>query len=380
MKKTKVLLIILLTVFISAISFSNINAHSIDLDPNNLISFPYMVFNGKVSITIKSSEEGYSLYYQTVEIPNATYSQIEKIRNDGEEELNVIDAELDNLKEEADNLKTIYNEAAEAYKNATEEQKEQAKEEYDIARENYQNKVTEYNNKTNEYNTKVEEVNAKVKELTPTYVEDNWAKAEEDDTFTIDLSKFSGEKVFAIWVKLVSADGTVSYDESIYTMSGTKPEEVKVESISLSETTLEITEGNSYTITATIKPTDATNKEVVWSSDNEKVAKVENGKITAIAEGTATITATTEDGDYTATCKVTVSKKTTDAPSTDDSKKDETDVEDKNVEDTDTEDTTTAKDKLPQTGSTSYIIVLSILIIAAIGFIAYKKIQYLNFK
>ena len=53
---------------------------------------------------------------------------------------------------------------------------------------------------------------------------------------------------------------------------------------------------------------DATDKTVVWSSSDEKIAKVENGKVTAVAEGEAVITV--KAGDKTATCKVTVVKDT----------------------------------------------------------------------
>lgn len=76
-------------------------------------------------------------------------------------------------------------------------------------------------------------------------------------------------------------------------------------SLNKTETTLEV--GDTETLTATVVPDGATNQNVSWSSDDEDVATVDsNGKITAVAEGSATITVTTEDGSYTATCAVTV--------------------------------------------------------------------------
>ena len=81
---------------------------------------------------------------------------------------------------------------------------------------------------------------------------------------------------------------------------------VAVTSISLDQTSLEMTEGEEISLTATVKPDNATDKAVTWTSDKTDVATVEDGKITAVKEGTATITA--KAGDKTATCKVTVKK------------------------------------------------------------------------
>ena len=79
-----------------------------------------------------------------------------------------------------------------------------------------------------------------------------------------------------------------------------------VESVSLDKTNITLTEGDSKTLTATVYPDNATNKNVSWSSSDESVAAVSNGTVTALKAGTATITVTTEDGGKTATCQVTV--------------------------------------------------------------------------
>ena len=82
---------------------------------------------------------------------------------------------------------------------------------------------------------------------------------------------------------------------------------VAVESITLDKSSLELNEGETATLVATVKPDNATNKTVTWSSSRTSVATVDaNGKVTAVAEGTATITA--QAGDKTATCTVTVKK------------------------------------------------------------------------
>ena len=85
---------------------------------------------------------------------------------------------------------------------------------------------------------------------------------------------------------------------------------VPVTSVSLDRTTLTMTEGDTQTLTATVKPDNATDKTVTWSSSNTAVATVDGGKVTAVAPGTATITA--KAGDKTATCAVTVNQKIVD--------------------------------------------------------------------
>lgn len=68
-----------------------------------------------------------------------------------------------------------------------------------------------------------------------------------------------------------------------------------VESLSLSETSLTMTVGDSKTLTATVEPDTATNKDVTWSSSADSVATVVDGTVTAVAAGSATITATSVD-------------------------------------------------------------------------------------
>jgi hypothetical protein len=87
-------------------------------------------------------------------------------------------------------------------------------------------------------------------------------------------------------------------------------EEIKVSNVALDRTALPLAIGDdgvpTATLKATVTPAGAKNKAVRWSSGNTAVATVDGGVVTAVAAGTATITATTEDGGKTATCTVTV--------------------------------------------------------------------------
>ncbi len=87
---------------------------------------------------------------------------------------------------------------------------------------------------------------------------------------------------------------------------------VPVAAVSISPASLTLDEGQTGQLTKTVSPDDATDKSVTWSSDNTSVANVdENGLVTAVSEGNATITATTNDGGYTATCEIEVNAPTT---------------------------------------------------------------------
>lgn len=81
---------------------------------------------------------------------------------------------------------------------------------------------------------------------------------------------------------------------------------VPVQSVGLNKTELALEVGKTGTLEAKVEPSDATNKNVTWSSSNPEVATVDNGVVTAVSAGEAIITVTTEDGGKTATCKVTV--------------------------------------------------------------------------
>lgn len=104
---------------------------------------------------------------------------------------------------------------------------------------------------------------------------------------------------YQIWAK---TEGNTYYSEKkTFATTGNTP----ISSISLSVTNKTINAGDQFTNSVTIAPSYANNKAVSWSSSNSSVARVSNGVITGVAEGTAVITASTVDGKK-ASCNVQV--------------------------------------------------------------------------
>lgn len=82
----------------------------------------------------------------------------------------------------------------------------------------------------------------------------------------------------------------------------------EVTAIKLNKSTITLSTGETINLIATITPIIASNKTITWSSSNNDVATVENGKVTAVSKGSATITATTKDGPS-AVCSIAVVNK-----------------------------------------------------------------------
>ncbi len=108
----------------------------------------------------------------------------------------------------------------------------------------------------------------------------------------------------------LNTNGKLTVDGGTLTQNGTVTGDIiyKVTGVSLDKTNLNLNlnPGKEGTLIATITPDNATNQNVTWESSDTKVVTVDNGLVTAVAEGTATITVTTEDGNKTATCTVIV--------------------------------------------------------------------------
>ena len=135
--------------------------------------------------------------------------------------------------------------------------------------------------------------------------------AEENNRVTITPTPAPGYEVETITVTKAD-DSNVSVNaNNQFTMPGEAVtvsvtfREVPVTGVSLNATEIDLTVGNTETLIATVTPDNA-NRNVTWSSSDDTVATVDNGVVTAVAPGTATITATTADGRFEDTCDVTV--------------------------------------------------------------------------
>lgn len=124
-------------------------------------------------------------------------------------------------------------------------------------------------------------------------VDDNSAFEEKNVGITIDTC-FDNEDMDEHNVNVVSAKVKV------------EKKKIAVTGVALNKTTLSMKDGETATLTATVAPADAVNKNITWTSDNTEVAIVENGTVKALKTGTAKITVSTEDGSKTAVCTVTV--------------------------------------------------------------------------
>ena len=106
-------------------------------------------------------------------------------------------------------------------------------------------------------------------------------------------------------ISVTTSDGAKSASCVVYVTNQVSPT-VKVTGVSLNKNSISLNTGSSYSLVATVSPSNATNKNITWTSSNTSVATVSNGVVTAKKAGTSTITVTTNDGNKKATCTVTV--------------------------------------------------------------------------
>ncbi len=153
---------------------------------------------------------------------------------------------------------------------------------------------------------KVEQSEKLTAKVTPALASDQkitWSSSDESIATVDGEGNVTGIAVGKAIITATSANGkTATCEVSVATNV------ISVESVEISEATLALKEGDSATLTATVSPDDATNKNITWTSSDNAIATVDaTGKVTAVKAGKATITATTSNPNVTATCEVTVS-------------------------------------------------------------------------
>ena len=130
----------------------------------------------------------------------------------------------------------------------------------------------------------------------------SWSSDDEDIAVVDQTGKVLGVSEGSATITVTTTDGgkTATCEVTV--------EVVDVTGVTLDQNTLAMDVGDAdVTLTATVAPTNATDKSVSWESDDDSVATVTNGVVHAVAAGTATITVKTTDGTFTDTCAVTVS-------------------------------------------------------------------------
>jgi len=137
------------------------------------------------------------------------------------------------------------------------------------------------------------------------------ASAAEDAIITLTATPSTGY-TFTSWTVKDAGDNTITVTDNQFTMPASNVTvtatftAIAVTGVTLNKTSTSISVGETETLTATVAPANALNKEITWTSSNTSVATVSEGVVTAVAAGSATITVTTTDGNFTATCAVTV--------------------------------------------------------------------------
>ena len=122
---------------------------------------------------------------------------------------------------------------------------------------------------------------------------------------TVEDGQVHGVGVGGAYIIVFTAEGKKKAECKVFVT----PDFIKVKSVKLDKTSLELVEEETATLTATVEPDNATDPSVIWTSSNSSVAKVSDGTVTAVAAGEATITVTTNNGGYSASCNVTVEPK-----------------------------------------------------------------------
>lgn len=140
-----------------------------------------------------------------------------------------------------------------------------------------------------------------VKYIVRKYVNNNYVDIATTTNTYYDDTNLKAGNTYAYYVQVRDNDN--NYLTSTFDASAVL--EILPNKISLNRTEMPMSIGDTVQLTGTVSPDNATNKNIVWESSNSNIATVSNGKVTAVAEGTANITAITSNGIKTS-CSITV--------------------------------------------------------------------------
>ena len=151
---------------------------------------------------------------------------------------------------------------------------------------------------------KTEALIATVKPDNATNKKINWSSTDES-VATVENGVIEGKKVGKAIVRVTTDDGEKTASCAV-TVKNAETPHVSVESVNLNKNSITIEKGTTEVLIATVKPDNATNKKINWSSTDESIATVQNGVIEGKKAGKTLITVTTDDGEKMAICEVTV--------------------------------------------------------------------------
>ena len=286
--KKKLILSVVLIIF-CFFTFSNlysVGAFSGELDPEGYITFPQKIEiqngRGRGIIALSSEASGYTTSYQKVDI---TKSEFDNIVAKNDEATKYQEETQKSLDEEAQNVKKLQEEYEILNNSGTAEENE-IKEAYD----KYSKAYDDYQKSLDEANANLEKLTKEFNELLPDYT-NTWQTTTNID---LDLTDYSGDIYFALWVRITNGTNTY-YDMSVYSTT------IQEEEITISKNSANIKVGENLKLTAT----SSKNSEITWISSNNSVATVtKEGLVKGIKEGQAIITA--KGSEKSTTCTVTV--------------------------------------------------------------------------
>lgn len=287
-KKICVVLALVLAILMLASNLTFAKPSYSELDPNSWITLPMMITGKTAHITVSSSAGAYTLYYQIQYLTDTQFSSFETKQR-------TLKTELEKKKEAAETKTAELNTIIDQYNKEQQENgtvSEATKQAYAIAKAAAEAAVKDYRDYA-------EAAQEEIMAIIPDFVEADWTQST-DGTIQLDYGNKTGAVHFVLWAKLV-AGGATSYDMTVYSTTITGEE-----SVAITESTLSVKVGESKTLTVTHS---GGTQALVWESSDETIAEVnDNGMVTGIREGTATITVKLADGSSRDTCTVTVTK------------------------------------------------------------------------